>query len=391
MSCAKIFVALLLCVWVSSSHGAEFIRLGFAQGTTSSRAADISTDGTTVVGAGDLGNGYFGAFRWRRDTGMQRLFDLPDGSDSASASGVSADGSVVVGDAQARSGTVGFRWSAATGMVPLSLPEGIVGNAVSVSADGSVITGSALVPEGHVVAFLWTAATGYQPLGTVTGLPQTFSHRISDDGRVIVGYSSPGSQESHAFIWTEAAGIQLIGYLPGGSNFGRASSVSGDGSVIVGYSSSAAVPNGEPFRWTSASGIQPLPNSPPLFAGHAYDISADGLTIVGFATRPDQDQQAFMWDSQNGMRDIRTFLSSNGIDMTGWTLPEATGVSGDGTVITGWGINPQGKTEAWVAVVPEPASFSIIFFSSLPMPGVEVTPGAAWGLIGCGICPPFRS
>jgi hypothetical protein len=39
---------------------------------------------------------------------------------------------------------------------------------------------------------------------------------------------------------------------------------------------------------------------------------------------------------------------------TGWTLAAATGVSADGTVIVGRGINPSGETEAWIAILPEP-------------------------------------
>jgi hypothetical protein len=69
MGWVRLFPGLLLCVLVSAAHSAEFLRLGFAEGTTSSSAADISTDGTTVVGYGDL-DGYFGAFRWTRATGM---------------------------------------------------------------------------------------------------------------------------------------------------------------------------------------------------------------------------------------------------------------------------------------------------------------------------------
>jgi hypothetical protein len=35
--------------------------------------------------------------------------------------------------------------------------------------------------------------------------------------------------------------------------------------------------------------------------------------------------------------------------LAGWTLQRAVGVSGDGRSITGWGLNPAGNTEAWIA------------------------------------------
>lgn len=37
-----------------------------------------------------------------------------------------------------------------------------------------------------------------------------------------------------------------------------------------------------------------------------------------------------------------------GLDVVGWTIKKATGVSADGLTIVGSGINPQGDTEAWI-------------------------------------------
>lgn len=45
--------------------------------------------------------------------------------------------------------------------------------------------------------------------------------------------------------------------------------------------------------------------------------------------------------------------------MTGWRLTTAEAISSDGTMIVGWGINPQGNTEAWIAIVPEPGMVGI--------------------------------
>jgi len=57
------------------------------------------------------------------------------------------------------------------------------------------------------------------------------------------------------------------------------------------------------------------------------------------------------------MRSIREVLISQGIDLTGWSLTVARGVSADGLTITGNGINPAGLNEAWVAtIVPEPST-----------------------------------
>ena len=40
----------------------------------------------------------------------------------------------------------------------------------------------------------------------------------------------------------------------------------------------------------------------------------------------------------------------------GWVLNTATAVSYDSTAIVGWGVNPDGFSEAWIALIPEPAS-----------------------------------
>lgn len=43
------------------------------------------------------------------------------------------------------------------------------------------------------------------------------------------------------------------------------------------------------------------------------------------------------------------------LDLTGWTRVAATGISDDGGTIVGYGENPLGQTEAWMAVI-EPVS-----------------------------------
>jgi hypothetical protein len=65
-----------------------------------------------------------------------------------------------------------------------------------------------------------------------------------------------------------------------------------------------------------------------------------------------QVARAFAWISRRGMIDLQVELESLGLDLTGWSLTAATGVSADGTVIVGRGIDPSGDAEAWRAEVP---------------------------------------
>jgi hypothetical protein len=56
------------------------------------------------------------------------------------------------------------------------------------------------------------------------------------------------------------------------------------------------------------------------------------------------------------MRKLDQVLTGLGLDLTDWTLQEARGVSGDGLSIVGYGLNPSGDREAFIAIVPEPSA-----------------------------------
>lgn len=43
-----------------------------------------------------------------------------------------------------------------------------------------------------------------------------------------------------------------------------------------------------------------------------------------------------------------------GLDLTGWTLSRANGISADGRTFAGYGTNPDGHTEAWIVHIPPP-------------------------------------
>jgi probable HAF family extracellular repeat protein len=87
-----------------------------------------------------------------------------------------------------------------------------------------------------------------------------------------------------------------------------------------------------------------------LFGSGVTDVSADGSVLVGHAQTA-SGTEAFIWDAANGMRNLKDVLVAAGLgaDLTGWTLNYALGVSGDGLTIVGWGINPSGNDEAWMA------------------------------------------
>lgn len=230
-----------------------------------------------------------------------------------------------------------------------------------VSDDGSIVAGyasSSASGFGSFEAFRWTQAGGMVGLGDLAGGEfNSQAYDVSANGSVVVGLSlsAPGTQ---AFRWTESEGMVGLGDLGEGAFHSAASSVSADGSVVAGRGNSAS--GFEAMRWTSEGGMVSLGDlAGGDFDSGALDISADGSVIVGYVDLnaiSGNDRKAFIWDATSGMLNLEQVLMNKGIDLTGWSLRAAHGVSADGLTIIGQGINPSGFDEAWIATIPEPST-----------------------------------
>jgi len=142
-----------------------------------------------------------------------------------------------------------------------------------------------------------------------------------------------------------------IGDLFGGDFESYPYAVSGDGSVVVGAGESTFH---EAFRWSESDGMVGLGYLPEgdLYS-YATDVSYDGSIIVGTSGYM-SNATAFIWDQYHGMRSLQDVLENSiGLDLAGWTLTTAQGISHDGLTIVGSGENPDGYTEAWIATIPE--------------------------------------
>jgi probable HAF family extracellular repeat protein len=282
-----------------------------------------------VVGASRTGaTGAPTAFRWKNGT-LTSLGVLSGGESVAYAS--SSDGAVVVGDARlSATQTVGFRWSS-NNIEALELASyGTYSTARDISDDGSVIVGwgdrdleqRALVWTNLVVAtrgsidplyFNAVTPSGSIYAGKMVSAPMVYESSSTELG-LLNGYTG-----GEVLALTQSGSTRGVGYLNGGSN-------------------ERAV------RWTLGGDAVDLGTL--AGASRALGISADGTTIVGTS-----NNQAFIWDSDNGMRALETVLSDAGVDLDGWALQSATGVSADGETVVGNGTHGS-VTEAFRAVLP---------------------------------------
>jgi probable HAF family extracellular repeat protein len=184
------------------------------------------------------------------------------------------------------------------------------------------------------------------------------AYGISADGSVVVGAMWYSIYNNEAFRWEGGAGTGL-GCLPdpvcvAGLSSSRANAVSADGLVVVGSASWVAISGWRTsaFRWeggvmTDLGSLGPAGDESESVS---WDTSADGSVVVG-----ETNAGAFIWDAIHGMRSLQDVLVSEfGLNLTGWSLDEARGVSNDGRTIVGNGVNPDGQQEAWIAVLPEP-------------------------------------
>ncbi|MEN8184968.1 MAG: hypothetical protein ABFS46_20800 [Myxococcota bacterium] len=371
----RVALGALLVVLASSQSlaSASFTGLGDLPGGASlSFARDVSANGQVVVGHSESASGTE-AFRWTASGGMVGLGDLAGGTFFSIAYAANNDGSVVVGSGDSGLGSEAFHWTQAAGMqglnpVPLTL-DGLTGGASGVSGDGNLVVGSMFPPTSSSCflgdAFTWTPGGGL--VNTCTALPVSFlnrveNRRVSTDGSAVVGsWLFEGDPEPTVIRnWSEVESENPI--LPPAQPIpGMGLGISADGLVVVGESPSFGA-----FRWHENEGVaESLGDlSGGTVAATPWDVSGDGLVVVGTSDASTGCQpllsggetsgcEAFIWNVVELMRPLRDVLEDDyGLDLTGWTLAQATAISDDGLRIVGVGTNPSGEVEAWLAVLP---------------------------------------
>ncbi|MEP0847381.1 MAG: hypothetical protein HRF50_11270 [Phycisphaerae bacterium] len=200
-------------VRVGESRG----HVGSPPGYDFSSLAGVSANGVICAGWGGDQTNPNSAEAASYDTSDDSWMNLGflSGGSWSKALAASADGSVIVGVATDANPMIYSRaivWTTATGMQPVggigNLPDGIEAEAVGVSADGSVIVGTDYVVDANynstLTAWRWTAATGMVPLAT-----NFYVGGVSPDGQLIAG-TDQSSGDNEPAIWDAAHGVRNL-------------------------------------------------------------------------------------------------------------------------------------------------------------------------------------
>jgi probable HAF family extracellular repeat protein len=158
-------------------------------------------------------------------------------------------------------------------------------------------------------AFLWESGF-MQSLGTLD--KHSYAYGMNDlDPVQIVGYSQPdgGSTDFKAFIWDSVGGMRDLGNLGGTQAVARAINDSGE---VAGFSDNA-LGDRRAFVWDSIGGIQDLGT---LGGATSLALGINSAGEIAGSSEPDQvnSEFAFMWDSTNGMQEVKKHLPGSKYD-----------------------------------------------------------------------------
>jgi len=243
-----------------------------------------------------------------------------------------------------------YRYSAAGGYESLG-NFGATWNmrAAGISGDGATIIGNAFdttpglfpsVEQYRQVAFKWNAATGLSRLPDLSSSPQSgripalsAANGISRDGSTTVGASRGNDGFVQAVYW-RADGVHALGFIPG-----------------------TALPTATLLESVGST--------------NALAANADGSIIVGRSIGAANDL-AWRWTAASGMQDLNLLATNAGLNLNGFVLTDAVGVSDNGQFITGNSFNAaQGQFLGYVLQLAQITQSRLIV--TIRLPGVTQT------------------
>ncbi len=312
------------------------------------RVYSVNSDGTAAAGFSEDAGSNDRAIRWTLSGGTQNMGLLPGGVLNSFAQAIDSTGTILAGYGDSGSARA-FRWTTTGGyqLLPIVTGFGSFNQAFGMTPSGVIVVGGSGTPSER--AFWWNSTSpGSSPnLSVLAGQPSSSARAVSGDGSIVVGFSG-----TRAFRFASGGGMQDLGSLPG-MVWARAEAISANstinnfgGTVIVGrYNTGGGTELG--FRWTTPGGMVALPLlSVNTTALRPRAVNGDGTLIIGQAVDPLVGGfGSFVWTPAMGSQPLAAHLTGRGVNLAGWQLTDATGISADGTAMCGYGLfngNPRG-------------------------------------------------
>lgn len=331
-----------------------------------SNVTDLSDDGVVAVGWSDSNEGVR-ATRWTAADGSVSLgswFMPQPGDRHSEAMAISGDGSTVVGWSRVSSigaplfpdRRIAFQWTESGGfdVYPLVGPSEAV--AEDVSYDGSTIVGFQRSSATNSFSVRFVDGASPIPVGLPCCNPFVTSRAaaVSADGSRITGSASYISFGGVRVSYLTGASLQLIGSTTSGETV-SASALTADGTRVVGHRNDGQLPDTDDvFQWTESEGFTLFGTYPSALATRVNAVSADGATMVGWASPP-EGERAILWRGGQGFDLVSDLATAElGLDLSGWTLLRANSITPDGNAIAGDGINPSGVEQGWILYFDAP-------------------------------------
>ena len=279
---------------------------------------------------------------------------------------VSADGSIIAGAFD----TDGFyRWTSSGTDYQVSPANiGAVQFAV-MSSNATTVVGRSRISGSGPRGFRWTAATGYVPVSPLgTAVPDSFAYLngVSPNGAWSFGFSSRLGSSPRSFLLSPSGAKIDLG-LVGGLGPGVAA-ISDDGQfAIASVATFDPVPRTRALAWTPQSGYVDLPGVPSEFLVDGtvtpVAMTPDHSIIIGTATKLGSSGRVFVL-RPDGFRFLDEILDGDMV-IAGWSQLVPTGLSADGQTIVGYGTDPQGRIQGWVTTIPAPSGLGLIVLGGI--------------------------
>lgn len=314
-------------------------------------ANDVSDNGVVVLSNSSAN------YMWTEAGGLVTLNSFTNGTNNAGNPAISNDGSLIsatVTNPGNNLNEMGLynvgtgSWTYLGGIGGSS--DGSSSSAWSMSGDGQIVVGLGWVNAGTAHAISWSQATGMVDMGSTVVGSSSRANDANLDGSIIVGWQDAATGFRQAAIWEN--GEQTLIYDGDGIEVGEAGAVSEDGNWVIGGGHMNMA-----WRWSEATGLETIdhPNAGMFYRGASTAINADGTVIVGYyRSWPGGPYfgEGFIWTAETGRIALNDYVEGLGMDRQGISLNLPLGISSDGKMIVGAGINANNEIVSFLVKLP---------------------------------------